>query len=202
MKPGMKFPLNADELRTLYLDQKLSTVQIGELCGRDPSNVYRALKNHGIPLRSQSESVKLQWVDKPERRAAASEWMTAVRHSDSYLSQTEALARNYRENPTEGERQVADILTSLGEEFESQVTFGPFIADFVLPRRMIIIEVDSKHHTIPKIAARDHQKSRILADQGWYVARIRPDLLPDKAAVHERVRLLIKEIATQQARRG
>lgn len=48
--------LDKDKLSDLYIDQKLSKKEIGEMLGVDPSSVDTALKKFDIPVRGNSES--------------------------------------------------------------------------------------------------------------------------------------------------
>lgn len=47
------FPLNQEELKRLYLEEKLSSHRIAKLTGSTPPTVRRILRDYGIPVRSK-----------------------------------------------------------------------------------------------------------------------------------------------------
>lgn len=162
-------------LERLYIHDRMSTPQIAERLGlkSGSARVYRLLKRYSIPIREASERISMSWEgsDNP-RREAQSEWMRAVRHSDAFLNRTESLANRHRSQPTRGERLMQSALEALGIRFAFQEQIGPFIVDFLLADLDCVLEVDTKHHTIPKIADRDVEKDRYLRSSGLGVIRV------------------------------
>ena len=58
-------------------------------------------------------------------------------------------AAEMRNAPTMHERMVWRMLRSSGlggVKFSRQIAIGPYIADFVARNRMLVIEIDGKHH--------------------------------------------------------
>jgi hypothetical protein len=54
-------------LRKKYVEERLSTSDIGDICGVTKETIRRWLDNHGIDTRSQSEATKVEWENDPER---------------------------------------------------------------------------------------------------------------------------------------
>lgn len=74
---------------------------------------------------------------------------------------------------TKIEIAVAKILTLLGEVYEEQKKFDRWHADFYLPQRNLIIEVDGEYwHSLPKAIDRDKRKDDWFNDNGYKIARI------------------------------
>lgn len=160
-------------LHELYVVQGLTARQIADRFGlKTERPVSRRLAQLGIASHSLRESAARSWQGADTRREAQAEWMHAVRHSDAFLNQAESLAKRYRSRPTKGERLMEAALTTLGIRFLFQERIGPFIVDFLLPDIACVLEVDTKHHTIPKIAQRDDEKDRYLRAHGLGVIRV------------------------------
>src|SRR6266536_904423 len=98
MKPGRKFPLDKKALETLYITQRLTPKQIGEIIGRNGACVFRALVNYGIPRRSRSEATSMSWEGNEERRRQSSEWARKMVLA-YYESGVDTRAKQYRERP-------------------------------------------------------------------------------------------------------
>jgi hypothetical protein len=63
------------------------------------------------------------------------------------------------------------MLTERGVKFIDQVIIGRYIADVVLPDRLIIIEMDGNHHFTPKEQSRDASRTAYLKQHGFIVHR-------------------------------
>ena len=64
-------------------------------------------------------------------------------------------------------------LTERGETFDVQRQIGPWLVDFYLPERNLIIEVDGDYwHRKPKIMVKDRQKNGWMHHNGYRIARI------------------------------
>jgi len=88
-----------------------------------------------------------------------------------------ARARTLRQNMTEAERTVWQILRSHrmnGHKFRRQVPIGRYIADFVSHEARLIVEIDGGQHarSSPREAARsDFCKTRATAFCGFGTTR-------------------------------
>lgn len=165
-------PYDEDTLRRLYIDEGMSTTQVAKALGlKDAGTISRALRRYGIPARSIAEGVSRSWNGNTARKqwAASNLRFQAVEHYEKGVA---TRAVQYRANPTPSESVAIDYLSSIGEPFDFQVQFGVYIADFVLPRRGQILEIDTGHHNTPSIAARDAKRDEFLAGEGYCVLRV------------------------------
>ena len=80
-------------------------------------------------------------------------------------------ARRLRRDATEAERLLWRALCAmqLPVKVRRQHPIGRHIADFAVPSRKLVIEVDGGQHAIA--LARDTARSRMLAARGWRVIR-------------------------------
>ena len=80
-------------------------------------------------------------------------------------------ARRLRRDSTEAERVLWRALRAmpLPVRVRRQHPIGRYIADFALPARRLVIEVDGGQHA--SAAAPDAARSRVLAARGWRVIR-------------------------------
>lgn len=168
-----KSKFDPEEVRRLYWQENLSTPAIARQMnfGGGAPAVLRYMQRHDIPRRTIGESVAISWVGNDARREWAGKNIgrAAV---EFYEKGVATRASQYRQKPSRWEKVAIEHLTSLGEEFEFQVQFGRYIADFVLPSRMLIIEIDSLHHRILHIKERDALRTIYLENLGYTVRRI------------------------------
>ena len=76
-----------------------------------------------------------------------------------------------RREPTDAERKLWFLLRDrrlAGAKFRRQAPVGPYIADFLCPRRKLIVEADGGQHIDN---AHDAERERWLAGEGYCVAR-------------------------------
>ena len=80
-------------------------------------------------------------------------------------------ARALRKNATKAERILWRGLRAmpLAVRVRRQHPIGRFIADFAVPSRKLVIEVDGGQHAIT--VARDNARTRVLQARGWRVIR-------------------------------
>ena len=80
-------------------------------------------------------------------------------------------ARTLRRNATQAERILWRALRAmpLPARVRRQHPIGRYIADFALPSRKLVIEIDGGHHA--STVARDNARTRILEAKGWRVIR-------------------------------
>ena len=84
-------------------------------------------------------------------------------------------ARRLRRDMTEGERRLWSELREFrrlyGVHVRRQAPVGPFIADFAIHERALVIEVDGEHHFTPAGLTRDSKRDDWFASQGYKVLR-------------------------------
>ena len=92
-------------------------------------------------------------------------------------------ARRLRRSMTEGERKLWSELREFrrlyGLHVRKQAPVGPYIADFAIHEKMIVIEVDGEHHFLPERAEKDIRRDKWLAGQGYKVVRFTTGDLTD-----------------------
>jgi very-short-patch-repair endonuclease len=77
-----------------------------------------------------------------------------------------------RENPTPAEARFAERLRATGVPFLQQVVIGRYIADFVVPSKMLLYELDGRGHSKPQKILYDQKRSEFLRALGFKVRRI------------------------------
>lgn len=83
------------------------------------------------------------------------------------------VARLRRQVPTRIELAVRDALTAAGVEFVFQYPVGPYVADFFLPAKNLILEVDGHYwHSLPGAKERDARRDADLVTLGYRVVHI------------------------------
>jgi very-short-patch-repair endonuclease len=76
-----------------------------------------------------------------------------------------------RRNPAEPEKRLWRALSNgqlAGHKFRRQSVIGPYIADFLCPKKALIVEVDGSTHD----AEQDRRRDAALADYGFRVLRV------------------------------
>ena len=90
---------------------------------------------------------------------------------------TIARARHLRRGMTEGEKKLWTELKEFrrlyGLHVRKQAPIGPYIADFAIHEKMIVIEVDGEGHFMPEQVEKDVKRDKWLAGQGYRVFRFR-----------------------------
>lgn len=99
---------------------------------------------------------------------------SALQRRPARFCSTECYFKTNSLSATKIEVAVAEILTLLGEEYIEQKKFGErWRADFYLPKRNLIIEVDGEYwHSLPKAVERDKRKNNWFNENGYNIARI------------------------------
>ena len=112
-------------------------------------------------------------------------------------------ARRLRRDMTDGERKLWSELKEFrrlyGIHARKQAPIGPYIADFVIHSKSLIIEVDGEHHFLTERIQRDAIRDEWLATQGYKVLRFSTADLSDafNGCVEEVLRELgLMEIAS------
>ncbi|SDI29414.1 Very-short-patch-repair endonuclease [Bradyrhizobium sp. Rc2d] len=102
-----------------------------------------------------------------------------------------AAAKKLRANTTPHERLLWRALKEVpleGSHFRRQAPIGPYVVDFFLPARRLIIELDGGHHNEDDRAARDLERQRWLEREGYRVIRFwNSEIASDLTAVLERI---------------
>ncbi|MCA1654527.1 MAG: endonuclease domain-containing protein [Sphingomicrobium sp.] len=76
----------------------------------------------------------------------------------------------------------------LGFKVRRQHPVGPYVADFYVSERRLIIEVDGDHHGFKKEVAHDSGRDKFMVENGYGVCRIRAvDVLKRFEAVIEMI---------------
>lgn len=70
-----------DWLREKYVQDRLSTRDISELCDASRETIRRWLDEHGIKKRTGSEAIEVQWENAEQRRQQASDLLQNLRES-------------------------------------------------------------------------------------------------------------------------
>ncbi len=75
-----------------------------------------------------------------------------------------------------------------GSHFRRQAPIGPYVVDFFLPAKRLVIELDGGHHNEDATAARDLERQRWLEREGYRVIRFwNSEIKADLTAVLERI---------------
>ncbi|MEO5322328.1 DUF559 domain-containing protein [Mesorhizobium sp. CC13] len=92
-------------------------------------------------------------------------------------------ARSLRRNMTEGEcklwSELKEFRRLYGLHVRRQAPIGPYVVDFVVHDKGIVIEVDGQHHFEPEGLARDRIRDAWLLEQGYRVLRYSTGELAD-----------------------
>ena len=121
-------------------------------------------------LSSRDTSVR---SDSPPLQGRGKGWgLSAARNED-----IARFAHAMRRNPTEPEKRLWRALSNSqlgGYKFRRQAPIGPFIADFLCPRKALIVEVDGETHDIDADRSRDAALHRM----GYRVVHVtNPDVM-------------------------
>jgi len=102
-----------------------------------------------------------------------------------------AAAKKLRANTTPHERMLWRALKEVpleGSHFRRQAPIGPYVVDFFLPARRLIIELDGGHHNEDDVAERDRARQSWLENEGYRVIRFwNSEIAADLTAVLERI---------------
>jgi len=101
----------------------------------------------------------------------------------------DACARTLRQNMTEAERRIWQILRlnrMKGCKFRRQVPIGPYIADFVCHEARLIVEIDGGQ--LDRLSPREAERSRFLQNEGYRILRFwNNEVLANLDGVHETI---------------
>ncbi len=80
-------------------------------------------------------------------------------------------AKEMRAKPTKAEARMVERLIEAEIAHETQQVLGWYIADIVIPTRMLIIELDGHHHYTDKGSLSDFRRTQWLQQFGFTVLR-------------------------------
>ncbi|WP_271588541.1 endonuclease domain-containing protein [Bradyrhizobium sp. CCBAU 53415] len=102
-----------------------------------------------------------------------------------------AAAKKLRANTTPHERILWRALKELpleGSHFHRQAPIGPYVVDFFLPAKRLIIELDGGHHNEDDAAEHDAKRQRWLEREGYRVVRFwNSEIATDLTAALEQI---------------
>jgi len=85
-------------------------------------------------------------------------------------------ARKLRREMTDGERKLWSELREFrrlyGLHVRRQAPIGPYIVDFIIHTKSLIIEVDGEHHFLPDRMKKDAARDLWLGGKGYKVLRL------------------------------
>ena len=85
-------------------------------------------------------------------------------------------ARKLRRGMTDGERKLWSMLKEFRRDFDvhvrRQAPIGPYVVDFVIQAKKLVIEVDGEQHFLPEQMRRDAVRDRWLSDRGYKILRL------------------------------
>jgi very-short-patch-repair endonuclease len=92
-------------------------------------------------------------------------------------------ARKLRRNMTDGERKLWSELKEFrrlyGLHARKQAPIGPYIVDFVIHSKTLVIEIDGQHHSLPHQVVKDRHRDDWLRAKGYRVLRFTTGELSD-----------------------
>jgi len=82
-------------------------------------------------------------------------------------------AQEMRVNPTSGELVMLGRLEMSGLKFKHQQPAGCYIVDFMVPSKLVIIEVDGKYHEDAEQQTKDARRQHYLETMGFHFFRVK-----------------------------
>lgn len=161
---------------------------IAKACGfTDTRAVHRLMQQLDIPMRPASESVRMQWRNNAERRAAIGQLFSDWSRNHPIEAMQHSIAANLAlqtTSPTSIERRLMDALDAAGIPYTFQYVVGnKFLCDFAFPDAMLIVECDGTYwHSTPKQRRRDASKDAYLQACGYTVLRFSDKQLEQNVA--------------------
>ncbi len=114
-----------------------------------------------------------------------------------------SLARKLRRSMTEGERRLWSDLKTFrrlyGVHVRKQAPIGPYIVDFVVQSKKLVIEVDGEFHELTSRKESDRQRDDWLRAQGYSVLRLSTGDLSD--AFDGRIEEILRALGVMEGAR-
>lgn len=95
-----------------------------------------------------------------------------VKHATSFQQALEKFALEMRRRPTPSERQMCRRLEDHGIRYRLQEIVGWYIADILIPSKLVIIEMDGKHHYTRQGRQADRVRTAWLQRFGFEIIRV------------------------------
>ena len=112
------------------------------------------------------------------------------------VPETRTRSRRLRKDSTAAENALWNLIRNrqlLGYKFRRQVPVGNYIADFVCPERMLVVELDGGQHQ--EQAEYDTVRTSWLESQGFRVIRFwNGEVLGNPEGVQQAILLGLKEV--------
>lgn len=135
-------------------------------------------------------------IDSPPLQGRGRGWGVSA----GRLDQLNTHASTMRRNPTEPETRLWRALSRSqlgGYKFRRQAVIGDAIADFLCPRKGLIVEIDGHTHTNPDADARRTER---LAALGYRVARFtNEDVMRNLEGVQRQLLTLLDSLPDRRA---
>jgi len=147
-------------------------------CSLECANIYKGrITGTEHPLYKEPAQRTCQWCGKAftckPSIAAMGEGLYCSRHC---LGSATTQAQGGRRSSLEF--AIEQVLVDINEPFEAQKQVGPWLVDFYLPARNLVIECDGKYwHSRPEVVRRDAQKNGWLSKHGYALLRLGEDAI-------------------------
>ena len=88
------------------------------------------------------------------------------------MSKANKLAQKMRRMPTSGELVMLGRLEMSGLKFRHQCQMGMYIVDFMIPSKLVVLEVDGGYHQKPEQIKKDARRDKYMITMGLTVIRV------------------------------
>jgi very-short-patch-repair endonuclease len=168
------FP-SAEEIRKLYIEDKLSVREIAQNHGVDRGKIRQYMIQHQIPIRTRSEAMFLVHKKRSprERSNITANATTACIGRVKHDGESEQRARTIFENQTGIYKREKTLFEALRPKLTEQDTLylqyniGPYNIDLALPQYRIAIEMQKAY--LGKSPSTTPQRLQSITDKGWSI---------------------------------
>ena len=144
--------------------------------------------NKGKPAWNKGKVGEYRWSK--TQRAKWGEWAKSEEAQRAFKRQGATQMRAQVKKETAPERAIADILDSMGVEYQKQVMLADItVADFYVPVHKLVIYADGNYwHKYPAGLPRDKAQTRALRKLGLTVLRFwESDIASDRVGVVKKI---------------
>lgn len=168
------------------------------LCKTSAKSRIAAAKEKAKMQMIELESLNTEDVNKKQRFNKAEKTMQRIGGYDNAIQKAKTAYKKYGSVP---EAIAAIILLKLGYKTIAQQKIGDYKADFVLPDKKVVIEIDGAlyHKDKAKLSTRDDVIKYMLGD-GWEIIHVPAEPLAKQPKAFER--LIKKRIMLKDAKVG